>query len=191
MGYEEGCEPFKSLLLPLLAACSHPTRSTIGANWAKLNPSLKKSLGTGKRASLRRLVKNRRTQGVIKEAVEVVVVGCLGNCVGRMVGEEASGTLGLVKDEVWERGAADTGRSLCQTRAKGAKEEEEEDAILPVVVTGRLLVVVVVAVAEVVAVAMDAVGWMGAAEVLFDGKVLTAWLPFGSTSRLFFFLFVS
>jgi hypothetical protein len=183
MGYEEGCEPFKSLLLPLLAACSHPTRSTIGANWAKLNPSLKKSLGTGKRASLRRLVKNRRTQGVIKEVVEVV--GCLGSCVGRMVGEEASGTLGLVKDEVWERGAVARGRSLGQTRAKGAKEEE--DAILPVVVTGRLAVVVVVEV--VVAVAVDIVGWMGAAEVLAVGaEVLTAWLPFGSTSRLFFFL---
>jgi hypothetical protein len=69
---------------------------------------------------------------------------------------------------------------LGQSRVKGAKEEEE-DAILQVVVTGRLVVVVVAIV----------VGWMGAAEVLLvGGEVLTAWLPFGSTSRLFF-LFVS
>jgi hypothetical protein len=57
MGYEDVPETFKPLL-PLLEACSHPTRSTIGANWAKLNPSPKKSLGTGKRASLGRFVKN-------------------------------------------------------------------------------------------------------------------------------------
>ena len=89
-----------------------------------------------------------------------------------MVGEEASGTLGLVKDEVWKRGAVTRGRSLGQTRAKGAKEEEEEDAILPVVVTGRLVVVVVV----VVAVAADIVGRMDSAEVLLVGaEVLTAW----------------
>ena len=104
-----------------------------------------------------------------------------------MVGEGAIGTLGLVKDDVWERRAVARGRSSGRTRAKGTKEDEE-DTVLPVVVTGRLVVVVVV-----VVVAVDAVGWTGAAKVLGVGaEPLTAWLPFGSTSRLFFFfLFVS
>jgi hypothetical protein len=101
-----------------------------------------------------------------------------------MVGEEGSGTRGLVEDEVWEIEVVASGRSLGQTRVKGVKEEEEE-ALLPVVVTGRLVVVIVVV--DVVAV----VGWMGATEVLVaGGEVLTAWLPFSSASRLFF-LFVS